>query len=57
MDVILHIGRLAPNLLEERQLYDILIFLTALMGSPNHVKNPYLRAKLAEVIFPKICLS
>lgn len=52
MDVILHVGRLAPNVLEERHLYDILVFLTALMGSPSHVKNPYLRAKLAEVTCP-----
>lgn len=49
MDVFIHIGRYAPAVFETVQLQDVFVFLTALMGSPSHMKNPYLRGKLAEV--------
>ncbi|GMH33488.1 hypothetical protein BSKO_01322 [Bryopsis sp. KO-2023] len=54
VDLVIYVGRAAPRVLETAQLHDVLIFLTVLMGSPSYVKNPYLRAKLAEVLH--ICL-
>lgn len=54
LEVLIHTGRVAPSVLETISLQETVIFFMALMGSPNYVKNPYLRTKLSEVL--RICL-
>eukprot|EP00803_Ostreobium_quekettii_P005943 evm.model.scf_1775.2 EVM.evm.TU.scf_1775.2 scf_1775:13595-17142(+) len=42
-------GHLLPQVLQAAKLHEVIMFVTALMGSTEYVKNPYLRSKLAEV--------
>eukprot|EP00210_Caulerpa_lentillifera_P006815 g6514.t1 len=50
IDVLICTGRAAPQVLESVGLEDTVIFFIAMMGSPNYVKNPYLRGKLVDVL-------
>ena len=49
VDAFQFIGQITPQVLETAQLHEVIMCITALMGSTNYVKNPYLRSKLAEV--------
>lgn len=49
VDAFQFIRQISPQVLEIAQLHEVITCLTALMGSTNYVKNPYLRSKLAEV--------
>lgn len=50
VDVLISTGRAAPQVLESVGLEDTVIFFMAMMGSPNYLKNPYLRGKLVDVL-------
>ena len=51
-EVLLYVGRTAPAQLEGSTLQGIVMFLIVFVASPNHIRNPYLRSKLAEVRCP-----
>lgn len=51
VDVLIHTGRVAPQVLQSVELQETVVFFMAMMGSPNYVKNPYLRTKLSEVLY------
>ena len=48
-EILLYVGRTAPAQLEGSTLQGIVMFLIVFVASPNHIRNPYLRSKLAEV--------
>ena len=49
-DVLLGISRHAPQVLASARLEDFMQFLVLFVGAPEHAKNPYLRAKLVDVL-------
>ena len=49
-DVLLGISRHAPQALNGARLEDFMQFLVLFVGAPEHAKNPYLRAKLVDVL-------
>lgn len=49
-DYLLHVSRMYPHLLVGQRLEDLMQFLLIFLSSPAYVKNPYIRAKLSEVI-------
>ena len=48
-EILLFVGRTAPGQLEGAALQGIVMFLIVFVASPSHIRNPYLRSKLAEV--------
>lgn len=48
-EFLLYIGRYKPRVLEGARLEEIAMFLVVFLASPEYVRNPYLRSKLAEV--------
>ena len=51
-ELLLHLGRYRPQVLEGERLEELAMFLLVFLASPDHVRNPYLRSKLAEVPLP-----
>ncbi|KAK9806446.1 hypothetical protein WJX73_007867 [Symbiochloris irregularis] len=49
-ELLLYLGRYKPRELEGARLEEIALFLLVFLASPQHVRNPYLRSKLAEVL-------
>lgn len=47
--MLLYIGRYKPKVLEGARLEELALFLLVFLASPEYVRNPYLRSKLAEV--------
>ncbi|KAK9804240.1 hypothetical protein WJX72_002942 [[Myrmecia] bisecta] len=49
-DLLLHVGRAAPNVVDSTRMEELISFLVVGIGSPHALKNPYLRGKLVEVL-------
>ena len=49
-EILLYVGRTAPAQLDGSSLQGIVMFLIVFVASPHHIRNPYLRSKLAEVV-------
>lgn len=49
-EILLHVSRYHPQLLASARLDEVMIFMVVAMASPRHVKSPYLRSKLSEVL-------
>lgn len=50
MDFVIFTHRFAPNRLEQGDLDDLLSLIVTLMGSPARLKNPHMRAAMAEML-------
>lgn len=50
-DILLFISRYRPNALYETAKNDLVTFCTTFLSSGWFIKNPFLRAKLAEILF------
>lgn len=49
-EVFLHASRYAPHALAALRLEETMLFFVTCIGSPRHVRSPYLRSKLSEVL-------
>lgn len=49
-EVMLHASRYAPHTLAQMRLDDMMLFMVTFIGSPKHIRSPYLRSKLSEVL-------
>ena len=48
-EVLLFVARVAPQQLDGEPMEGVVMFLIAFLASAQHIRNPYLRSKLAEV--------
>ncbi|GBF98629.1 ubiquitin conjugation factor E4-like [Raphidocelis subcapitata] len=49
-EALLSASRYAPHTLATARLDDMMLVLVTFIGSPKHIRSPYLRSKLSEVI-------
>lgn len=49
--VLILAGRVRPNLVTAAGMEQYMLFFTVFLGSPSHVKNPYLRGRMVEALF------
>lgn len=49
--ILIHSSRYSPQVLYEPCVQDVLTFLVVFICSQNYMRNPYLIAKLVEVLF------
>lgn len=49
--IVIHSSRYSPQVLYEPCVQDIVTFLVVFICSQNYIRNPYLIAKLVEVLF------
>lgn len=50
MDFVLFASRFSPGTLDKGKLDDLLTLVVVFMGSPHRLKNPHMRAGLAEML-------
>lgn len=50
-EYFLYVSRMIPNLLITAQVTDLVIFALVFLRSSKYIKNPYLKAKLVEILF------
>ena len=50
MDFVVFVNRFSPGTLDRGQLDDLLTLIVVFMGSPNRLKNPHMRAAMAEML-------
>lgn len=50
-EYFLYISRMVPNLLVTAEVTDLLTFTLVFLRSSKYIKNPYLKAKLVEILF------
>lgn len=50
MDFVVFVNRFSPTTLDQSHLDDLLTLIVVFMGSPNRLKNPHMRAAMAEML-------
>ena len=51
-EMLLWVARVTPQQLDGEPMEGVVMFLIAFLASDSHIRNPYLRSKLAEVPLP-----
>ena len=49
VEILIFVARTAPQMLDTEPMEGVVMFLIAFLASSSHIRNPYLRSKLAEV--------
>lgn len=50
MDFVVFVNRFSPGTLDRGHLDELLTLIVVFMGSPNRLKNPHMRAAMAEML-------